>query len=622
MIKDLVVTYANNIAAVTEEYWLRIEQVTEEAAITTEEASTLVDSLYDINPCIEETAESTEETEVTQEKLYSTAVDVFGDDLEACRSELAGDYVAEVKVWQSHLLESYKLELSAGEVIETVRVFENLSLDLDVKGQSSIDLEYPVASTIAVAWIGAVLGAETSPEITLTGTVLSWGTLMTGTIRVEFTTAYDLVTVSVPGIPEFEGAEVGDTQSVKILGFFHRMVFIGEISPPEDDTTVTNGALVQLCGYLSSGELGEVEPPAEPTAEEIPKYGCIDSRALWTNSSFYEEKCCVAGTHDGCVIRTERNPGGVEISEEDIEKYTLQKDILDFGPDPVTEFIPVSPTDPKGCGTIYWNTVLTSLSCCDIAEPIVWDDESTPDILPADESIWIYVTGGIAPYTFKTSSNGTWFPDGRKTWVTDVPHAQLHAGPTFCGLTAVSVSDGCSSVSEEIRADQGEWYFLGYTCKMPGVPIQTTDNFDGNQFQAHSISGRFKQTSLMSRRRSGESQTYREAIFGIYPHALAPSPGDPACKYGCFGESSGWQRVCDCMAFDMSLTNLCLKPTGPISDYEDGKVFDCANENYRTWIAPAGALGGWICGEQNGWSQRHDMFWYDADSHLAYEWRC
>lgn len=396
MIKDLVVTYANNIAAVTDEYWLRIEQVAEEAAITTEEASTFVDSLYDINPCIEETAESTEEAEVTQEKLYSTAVDVFGDDLETCRSELAGDYVAEVKVWQSHLLESYKLELSAGEVIETVRIFENLSLDLDIKDQSSIDLEYPVTSAIAVAWIGTILGTENPPEITLTGSVLSWGTLLTGTIRAEFTTAYDLVTISVPGVPKFEGAEIGDTQSVKILGFFHRMVFIGEISPPEDDTTVTNGALVQLCGFLKSGELGEVEPPEEePTPEEAPEYGCIDFRALWTDPFFYEEKCCVPpdGIPNGCVVRTSRNPGGVSISREDIEKYTLKKGIL--GLDPVTEFIPVGPTDPKGCGTIYWNTILTPLNCCVDVEP--FESSWYPLELSPTGYVLITVEGDLGP---------------------------------------------------------------------------------------------------------------------------------------------------------------------------------------------------------------------------------
>lgn len=95
--------------------------------------------------------------------------------------------------------------------------------------------------------------------------------------------------------------------------------------------------------------------------------------------------------------------------------------------------------------------------CCDEIPPIVWDYESSADVLDQGKNILLFVTGGHAPYTWKTSSNGTFFQGGRKTIQTSVPWVRLYAGATFCGKTLVSVADGCTSASSIIRSADGQW---------------------------------------------------------------------------------------------------------------------------------------------------------------------
>ena len=111
----------------------------------------------------------------------------------------------------------------------------------------------------------------------------------------------------------------------------------------------------------------------------------------------------------------------------------------------------------KPCGEKVTRYNVDPRSCCEEAEPVVWNAESTPDVLPHGETIWMYADGGIPPYRFSVTSHGLFFDDGRRTYETLWPIVRLHAGETFCGSAVVKVSDGCSEATTFVRSDIGQW---------------------------------------------------------------------------------------------------------------------------------------------------------------------
>lgn len=145
----------------------------------------------------------------------------------------------------------------------------------------------------------------------------------------------------------------------------------------------------------------------------------------------------------------------------------------------------------KPCGEQH-ETWQDRLNCCDEVPQIYFDKGMTPEVLPAGGEIYIFASGGIPPYTFRTTSHATSFPDGRRDWTTIYPVALLSAGPTFCGLTAIYVTDGCSTDNMEIRSDIGEWYPLSNPCVLAGYPAVYGDIPGVSYYTAEAVSGRYK----------------------------------------------------------------------------------------------------------------------------------
>ncbi|MGV0961802.1 MAG: hypothetical protein ACOYB1_18410 [Limnohabitans sp.] len=136
-------------------------------------------------------------------------------------------------------------------------------------------------------------------------------------------------------------------------------------------------------------------------------------------------------------------------------------------------------------------------NCCDGVPDLAWDDDATPDVLPHGGSIIIAWTGGTGgEVTVTTSSNGTHFADGRKSITGHGYAVELQAGATFCGATSVTVRDGCSNATIEIRSDLGQWVSIGPVCVLPGA---TAHEAFGNLEIRQKISGRFKQIEGLTR---------------------------------------------------------------------------------------------------------------------------
>lgn len=91
------------------------------------------------------------------------------------------------------------------------------------------------------------------------------------------------------------------------------------------------------------------------------------------------------------------------------------------------------------------------------------DEASTPDTIVEGESITLYITGGIPPFTFSTGSKGYTFPNGEQSYTTEYRTVQLDCVTGTCGVDydvtcAFTVSDCCLELaSSKIRNTSGHW---------------------------------------------------------------------------------------------------------------------------------------------------------------------
>lgn len=613
-------------AVADNEYWLTIEQILDDDRATAADVAGLVDELYDLDPCFDPATEGMEtapdDSEPTKDDLLDAAVSKL--DLEECARRKSGTYIAELKIVRSHPDIPYTLRLDVGEIKQTVIVEEAVSVSLPVELQSSIILPYPVRSGLVASWQGTVYskqGTVTPPVISARGNVLFWAGEVTGTIRAEFATIYEMVTVEVPGIPNYEGSPLGEPQDANILAFYHYQVYQATITAPPEDTGADAATLAEICGWNDDEQLDQ-PPEDEPLPEEPepPEYGCIEYSQRFGDPNYYAEKCCTSNAAPNpCAVRTEPNPGGNTLPQETIDRLTREHD----GP---IEFIAVGPDGPDGCGKFYYRQTVKPKNCCDEVEPLYFDDDQTADVLPAGGSIYLFASGGIPPYTFTTSSNATSFPDGRKTWTTDYPVALLEAGPTFCGLTAVSVTDGCTTDTVEIRSDLGSWYPIGNSCVLPGASATYTSPGGVDYWRAEAIAGRYKVVE------SQEWQLWNGMQGGMPFGCSETSEGSCSSGYRCEPCESGYDAhrnafMLSCLP-SSSIGWPCLAARsdaavrGEINATSWPIVADLVNSGQQwVWLSDYGISYG-VCGASV--SHWWNLGWIEKgpSEPEAWEWKC
>jgi len=111
---------------------------------------------------------------------------------------------------------------------------------------------------------------------------------------------------------------------------------------------------------------------------------------------------------------------------------------------------------------------------CYNAEEFELDDENTADTIVAGGFIGIYITGGVAPYTFETSSFG-YDLNGMQSYTTEGQSVTLSCSNGTCGtdfdpVASVTVTDACGSVvTADVRNTSGGWVLI----ESKGNPIGT-----------------------------------------------------------------------------------------------------------------------------------------------------
>ncbi len=113
------------------------------------------------------------------------------------------------------------------------------------------------------------------------------------------------------------------------------------------------------------------------------------------------------------------------------------------------------------CGTIETTIQTNSNDCCDGVEPLVYDDDSSVDVMDHNSIGIVSFEGGKYPVTVDISGEGFWLNRNRNS-----KSIMIYAGDAFavytddkaCGMCQVDISDGCSVTSGSIRSIAGEWY--------------------------------------------------------------------------------------------------------------------------------------------------------------------
>jgi len=454
--QNIIVTCtASENLAPEDGYWLIIEQVKDEP-LTAGEVAEIIDELFDLTPCKDPIVTGKEPKEEPPADM-GEVLEKTDADLSACERRLTGTYQVDLRIVRSHPDLPYVLRLSAGKILETVVNEKSIVITVDVKDSSSVTLTLPVRSSLSCSWMGSVInktGAINPPIIRVKGNTLFWDGKCTGTIRAEFHTVEDLVTVEIPGVPNYVGSDLGKTQDAVALAFYHYQVYSCDTTPPVDEDETT---LAEVCGWEQSKTgIPDDDPEPEPPPDPVQEYGCIDYFPLAPAGSpvtepwFYREKCCVDGQHDGCKVRTSRIEGG-----KDLDEVTRARLTADWaGP---IEFIGLGPITPAGCGTRYEETIIRPQNCCEDATPIVWDRENSVEVLADNTSGTVAVIGGVTPYYWSVRGNGFSF-DGQslRDAITDVPYIRVFTGDA-CGFAPIEVTDGCSVVNGGVRSTNGVW---------------------------------------------------------------------------------------------------------------------------------------------------------------------
>jgi len=495
--QTLSVQLSSQAVGATSSYWLTLKQQEEEGdRVSLEEAADFIDSLYDTEPCEQDQEGGEEAREPVAEDDYL----LFAKDLMAlsatCEAQ-DGSWSCTVMVARSHQSEPYRLVLDNGTAGEARQVQERVSRTLAPDNESSMTLDVPVLGNFTCQWEGPVYGATGSiapPEVTVLGSTVNFGRVVTGALRCHFDTVYDLVDCEIDALPAAPGAQGSkEPAPCRALAFYHGLVEELELEPPEPDEeadadkycpdehldpTPDNVTCYEIVRRVTRCRCSDDEASVDPVESVVdcPKgYDCpggvetcrqlMGTRTITVgygacsgeeyeegdvgDPQFFLDTCCESPwanlETDLPPCRTIRSEykGGKGLSAEVKALY------------PGATFVAVGPRDGM-CGTVTrtWNVV--PRNCCDFIEPMAWDEENCADIAPG----MVMVTGGTGRYTWKLHG-GVGFSFAadivQVQKITGVPYVRVYRTGSDCGSVGIEVEDGCSELQRIMLSPNGRW---------------------------------------------------------------------------------------------------------------------------------------------------------------------
>ena len=494
----------SNASSASDNYWLKIESAEQTDTVGKDEIAEVIDALYDIATCGDNTPEP--DTEQTGELPFDEKdfQNVIKDKLDPsfCSGSYDGSYKAQIKIWKSHQDEPYRLRLSNGIVGGTVRKQETVVESVVINGGDTVQMLMPVVGNITALTLPAGFGGMSA-----VGSVFTFGEEVNGSASFSYQTEYDLVDIIVNGVD-------GKPGNCMVLGFYHGLVVEHEVTPPsgleedwlerekycgapsinlhindrEDDITCFEEVTYQYkCNCSTSVAYEDKLQVIVPCPESLKQcttglfsdavwhsdtqtYSCssyLGSRTVLGdyvdcgesdakelgNPENYVDKCCHDPNHSlpKCRETYTKNKGGKTIDQDTYNALMAEWEGR-------VEFIGISPED-NNCGTTKTVVSSTARNCCTNVDPIIIDEDESGEVVANYSNIAVVIDGGTFPK--KISVKGTGFYLDSQGQFKDKVYS---SGNTFiiytlnaCGPATVTITDGCTEVKHTIRATTGQW---------------------------------------------------------------------------------------------------------------------------------------------------------------------
>lgn len=481
---SLTIAYSG-ASALIDGYWVRIEQDVADETATVSDAANLLDALYDIDACEGATTEeTTSDSTATGEPTTDLATAVEETlDLSFCDADYDGSVEVEIRIYRSHLAEPYTLRLQGGELVSTVQAEGQVTVTAEITSEMTLD--YPVVSGFSC----------TPAPVKRTGNTLRFTEAQVGrSMTATYQSRWDVATVKVLGVD-------GEVGKCRALAFHHGVVADVDLEVPDADemdkslcpsvgwkplsereevTCYRDVVVIQKC-QCSEEELHrytyqqtvpcpdrEIKCPGVlneclhflGTESVVERVACdsdnqIGGGSLYTykvsDADYYRKICCQEppGQLPACPVKRTTYTGNLPIQYG----AAYWRDI--YGQN--ARFVPVAPAGGI-CGEQIIKQQVVSGNCCDGVEPLAWDTSISPEVMSPNSAVTIAVTGGRFPLSWEVDGEGFQFQaTGSKEALTTGLSITLSALVGACGTATVTVSDGCSSVTAQIRSTAGAW---------------------------------------------------------------------------------------------------------------------------------------------------------------------
>jgi hypothetical protein len=553
-------TYQSTVAS--DSWWLRLVQLgIEDDTATLADAADLVNTLYSLDSCTEETTTSGDPDSATTDAVVETEVRRL-----VCSYDDQANIDVQLHIIRSHPSAPYRLALQGG-VLKTVEtISETTTQTIVLEDSDTITLDYPVLGEFAASWDGAVYGASgrINPPIIRNGNTISFGgaTVKAGTLTATYATEYDLATVTILGVD-------GEPGQCTARGFFHGLVEELELETPEPADELGTCRVLwtvpsdphqiecyrtvyvsqrcqcshdELSGYSYEEvvDCPEYVKRCPGVLNECRHYlGTVvaheyvecqgDMVEAVSHPAYHKKMCCQEPSVPlpQCEEQITSWRGGLPIKGGAQQYYDL------YGKD--LEIIPVGP--PGGiCGTWTKKQQIISNNCCDGVPALAWDVSTSPEVVAPNNTVVIGVTGGGKyPYRWSVVGTGFWFQNGSKGVETDGPQVRLVATSGACGFAQITVTDGCTSSAGAIRCTAGTWENLGSF-----IPAADFD-YEANGFIPQPVNGYDHQETGMG-----------ELLGGYYLGNTPYAPGTETWSWATWGAGGQWVCCFDASGMTMS----------------------------------------------------------------------
>ncbi len=481
--------------------WLRMEQIKKEEPPTVQEVAELIDTLFDLDPCEEETtggepAKTDQDTEkprppVDEKTFYNLIRNwrYFG----ICDS----DREEKVKVYRSHQSEEYRLEPDGGMVTHSIELQEKLTKTLEFEGLY-LDMEWPLTGGVEISFATCKRrsGGNVTPSWRVVGNRIIFAEPVVGVCDVTFETICDLVTIKIK--------DKGGPGECTLYAYYCQAVYLLEIEKPAEEPDMEPSEEDKLCGGDVSTRIErnkkqscyenvyhsvrgscsdeELRDDNGKTKSYFTEEDCecpeslkdqegrflIGSRTVreyeWDKPddvhyrNFYEKTCCKTLPRDEglprCEVEHGVHGGGYGIDGGvDSAKARWGDDVV---------LIPVR-AENGICGD--WRKIqdLGNNNCCDGVPALMWDYYNSPSVMGKSSVATVFVNGGKSPLFWSLSGDGFFTDPGftKKRAVTQKKQLNIYTNSTACGPCVITVSDGCSSVENgSIKCTDGQWELI------------------------------------------------------------------------------------------------------------------------------------------------------------------